>query len=250
MRVTVVPFSFAWLAVAAPVVSGCSLFDGVGGGGLSFDLPVATFKVDPNDPRWWPSPPQGVPHVVCSGPAALVTDCCQPPAPMAAVDCQAYPLTCDDDRMCSLVFDYDEAVEIDLGRDVPELQHRRGSVLAQATIAAIDTKVFAQVTRAGTERTVGGVDTLPLRTASLYVAPQGAGSARVPGAAFLAGIPLGSEDSHVDLAPDARRALSAFLTDFNTPFTLILSTHVVIGGAAVPKAVAQVEVAGRVDASF
>ena len=237
MRGTVVPFSSAWLAVAALVASGCSLFDGVGGGGMSFDLPVASFKVDPNDPRWWPSPPQGVPPVVCSGPAALVTDCCQPPVPMSAVDCQAYPLTCDDDRMCSLVFDYDDAVEIDLGRDVPELQHRRGWLLAQATLATINTTVF-------------GVDALPLRTAGLYVAPQGADSARAPGAVFLAGIPLGSEDSHVDLAPGARLALSTFLTDFNTPFTLILSTHVVVGGAAVPKAVAQVEVAGQVDASF
>jgi hypothetical protein len=249
MRGTVVPFSLAWLAAAA-VVGGCSLFDGVGGGGLSFDLPVATFKVDPNDPRWWPSPPKGVPAVVCRGPAALVTDCCQPPAPMSAVDCQAYPLTCGDDGMCSLTFDYDDAVEIDLGRDVPALQHRRGWVLAQATLAAIDTRVFAHVTRAGTDQTVGGVDTLPLRTASLYVAPQGADSARAPGAVFLAGIPLGSEDSHVDLAPGARLALSAFLTDFNTPFTLMLSTHVVVGSEAVPKAVAQVEVAGQVDASF
>ena len=250
MRGAVVPFSLAWLAAAAPVVGGCSLFDGVGGGGLSFDLPAATFRVDPSDPRWWPSPPQGVPSVVCRGPAALVTDCCQPPAPMSAVDCQAYPLTCGDDKMCSLTFDYDDAVEIDLGRDVSALQHRRGSVLAQATLATINTKVSAQVTRAGTETTVGGVDTLPLRSASLYAAPQGAPSARAVGAAFLAALPLGSADSHVDLAPDARFALSAFLTDFNTPFTLILSTRVVVESASVPETVVQFEVAGRVDASF
>jgi hypothetical protein len=169
---------------------------------------------------------------------------------MAAVDCQAYPLTCGDDGMCSLAFDYDDAVEIDLGHDVPTLQHRRGWVLAQATLATIDARVFAQVTRAGTDTTVGGIDTLPLRTASLYAAPQGAASARDPGATFLADIPLASADSQVDLAPNARTAFSAFLTDFNTPFTLIISTHVVERSTPLPKAVVQVEVAGRVDASF
>ena len=250
MRGAVVSFAPAWLAAAALIASGCSLFDGVGGGGLSFDLPAKTFRVDPADPRWWPSPPQGVPGVVCRGPAALVTDCCQPPAPMSAVDCQEYPLGCDDDGMCSLAFDYDDSVEIDLGRDVPALQHRRGWVLEQATLAAINTRVTAQVTRDGTETTVEGVDVLPLRAASLYAAPMGAASAHAAGAVFLAGVPLGSGEYHVTLSPDARVALSAFLTDFNTPFTLILSSHVVVRGAPVPTEVMQVELDGRVDASF
>jgi hypothetical protein len=120
---------------------------------------------------------------------------------------------------------------------VEALQHRRSSVFAQATLATINTTVL-------------GVDTLLLRSATLYAAPQGAPSARAAGAVFLASIPLGSADSQVDLAPDARLALSTFLTDFNTPFTLILSTHVVVKSAPVPNAVAQVQVAGRVDASF
>jgi len=50
---------------------------------------------------------------------------------------------------------------------------------------------------------------------------QGAKSDRAAGAVFLAGIPLTSGISHVDLAADAQDALSAFLMDFNTPFALI-----------------------------
>ena len=71
------------------------MFDQVGGGNLSFDLPATLFTIDSTDARWLSAPPNGVPDVVCSGPAALVSNCCQPPPPMAAVDCQAYPLSCD-----------------------------------------------------------------------------------------------------------------------------------------------------------
>jgi len=81
MRGTVGPLSLAWL-VAAGAAGGCSFFDEVGGANLSFDLPVARdFKINSTDSRWWPCPSLGVPDVVCSGAAALVSDCCQPPAP-------------------------------------------------------------------------------------------------------------------------------------------------------------------------
>jgi hypothetical protein len=240
MRGTVGPRSLAWL-VAASAAGGCSFFDGVGGGDLSFELPVAReFKIDSTDSRWWPCPSLGVPDVVCSGPAALVSDCCQPPAPMSAVDCQEYPLSCDQegDGMCALVFDYDDAVEIDLGRDVPALKDRPRRVLAQATLATIDTKVVPMV------------GTLPLRTASLYAAPQGTTSARAAGATFLADVPLGKGTGHVDLATQAQIGFSPFLTDFNTPFVLILSTHVVVKSGAPPSGVETIKVDGHVNASF
>ena len=238
MRGTVGPLSLAWL-VAAGAAGGCSFFDEVGGANLSFDLPVARdFKINSTDSRWWPCPSLGVPDVVCSGAAALVSDCCQPPAPMLAVDCQEYPLSCDPaDGYCALAFDYDDAVEIDLGRDVPALKDRPRSVLAQATLAIIDT-------------TVTPVGSLPLRTASLYAAPQGTTSARASGATFLADVPLGKETGHVDLAAQAQVGLSSFLTDFNTPFVLILSTHVVVKSGAAPSGVEAITVDGHVNASF
>jgi len=74
----------------------------------------------------------------------------------------------------------------DLGRDVPALKDRPRSVLAQATLASIDTTVTPMV------------GSLPLRTASLYAAPQGTTSARAAGATFLADVPLGKGTGHVD----------------------------------------------------
>jgi hypothetical protein len=239
MRGTVGPLSLAWL-VAASAAGGCSFFDEVGGGNLSFELPVAReFKIASTDSRWWPCPSLGVPDVVCSGPAALVSDCCQPPAPMHPVDCQEYPLSCDPaDGYCALAFDYDDAVEIDLGRDVSALKDRPRSVLAQATLATIDTTVTPMV------------GSLPLRTASLYAAPQGTTSARAAGATFLADVPLGKGTGHVDLAAQAQIGFSPFLTDFNTPFVLILSTHVVVKSGAPPSGVEAIKVDGHVNASF
>ena len=240
MRGTVGPFWLAWL-VAAVSAGGCSFFDQVGGGNLNFDLPInREFRIDSADSRWWPSPSPGVPDVICSGPAALVSDCCQPPEPMNPVDCQEYPLSCDPvDGYCTLAFDYDDAVEIDLGTDVPALKARPRLVLAQATLPTIGARVTF------------GVGSLPLRTASLYAAPQGTTSARAAGAIFLAEVPLGSDKSQeIHVGPRAQIGLLPFLSDFNTPFALILSTHVVMKSGPAPDGVETISVAGSVSASY
>ena len=115
---------------------------------------------------------------------------------MGAVDCQAYPLSCDKSGMCVLAFAYDDAKEIYLARDVPALQHQRYLVLAQATLASIDTTV--EVADAGS---------LPVQAASLYVAPQALPQLGAAGAVFLADIPLTSGTNHVDLtAPRGMRS--------------------------------------------
>jgi len=117
MRGTVGPLSLAWL-VAAGAAGGCSFFDEVGGANLKFsDLPVARdFKINSTDSRWWPCRRWVYQTWSVAARPRLVSDCCQPPAPMLAVDCQEYPLSCDPaDGYCALAFDYDDAVEIDLG---------------------------------------------------------------------------------------------------------------------------------------
>jgi len=234
MRGTIALALLSWLAVVSSA-SGCSLFEQTRGGAFSFDLPAVAFKFDPAAPQWWPSPPHGVPYAVCAGPEAQVSDCCHLSAP--AVDCQEYPLSCDDDGMCALAFDYDAVARVDLGASVPELQNRRGTVLAQADLAATTTEA-------------SGPGISLLRAASLYAAPDGATSAGAAGAVFLADVPLAEGEGQVDLAADAQIALSSFLVDFNTPFVLILSSHVVVEGAVGAKDVTTIEVAGQVSASF
>ena len=241
MRGTVGPLWVAWLAAAIPAAGGCSLFDQVGGGALSFDLTPAPFGISTTDSRWWQPPPTGVPQVVCRGPAALVADCCQlSPIIDPVVDCQEYPLSCDDHDRCALAFDYDDTNEIDL-RNVPALQDERHWVLAQATIDPLEIRV---------SKADAGIDPLPLRAVGLYVAPRGVVSAHAAGAMFLASIPWQSDDSQVTLAAEAQVALSTYLTDFNTPFDLILSGQVVEESGPVPTGELTIKLKGRVQASY
>lgn len=235
------------LAGLAMAGAGCSHADDVGGGEVSFDLPSALFKVasQPNEPRWRVSPPEGIPDVVCSGPAALTDDCCHPPGRESGVDCQRYPLSCDAAGWCALVFDYDDHFVVDLGGKVPALLERRGWVLASADLAEIE----CMVAPAG----------LPIESAALYVAPQGVLSPRSPASRLLTELPLDTEGETVRVALDAaaRFTLSAFLTDFNTPFSLILGARIAIEAphTKVEKpwtagATATFAIDGRVRASF
>jgi hypothetical protein len=241
MRGTVVPLGLIWL-VALAAAGGCSLSGEVGGGEVSFDLPAAEFEIDTSDVRWQLAPANGVPDVVCGGPAALISDCCQLPG----FDCQVYPLTCSDQR-CAMVFDYEDAMEMDVGNNVEVLQDRRKWVLARASLDAF-------------RRTVHVTDGFPLKQADLYVAPQGSHSKNATGARLLTSISLvatqstGAPDAQaapsVELPPEAQSALSSFLMDFNTPFSLILSAHVVVKSRDMARGEVAVRLTGRVNASF
>lgn len=258
-RLFVVP---AWMVLASV---GCT-HEEVGGGEVSFALPEAHFRVesDPNDPRWRAVPPEGIPNVLCSGPAALTDDCCRPPAQEASVDCQRYPLSCDAAGWCALAFDYDDQALIDMGSNVPVLRERRGWVMANAEPTKVKVKVTID-------------EGFPIESAALYVAPQGVLSPRAPASSFLVNIPLymdgagkvdmeddGAEEDDegitVDLDANARSVLSTFLVDFNTPFNLILAAHITIeakhtrleNAAWTPGtfATATFTISGRVRASF
>jgi hypothetical protein len=172
-------------------------------------------------------PPDGIPNVICSGAAALTEDCCNPPArgdePAKSIDCRRYPLSCDTDGWCALAFDFDAQAPIDLG-NVPALRERRGWVMANAEMAEIKTTLKEiRITEAGKMEP----EAFPLESAALYVAPKGGLSPKHPDSRFLAIIPH-APDSSVALDANARSALSTFLVDFNTPFTLILAIHVAI----------------------
>jgi hypothetical protein len=207
--------ALSWLAMAG---MGCTQNDDVGGGDVDFDLPKARFSVssDASEPRWRDVPPGGIPNVLCGGPAALTDDCCHPPAPdgsSESIDCQRYPLSCDLAGWCALAFDFDDQDTINLGTGVLALKERRGWVLANADLAVVDASV--------------DLADLPIESAALYVAPQGVLSPRSEASQFLTAIPL-NPSSSVALGANARRVLSTFLADLNTPFSLILTVRVAI----------------------
>jgi len=218
----------AWLAMAG---AACTNNEDVGAGEVSFDLPPVGFSVisGPSESRWRAMPPTGIPNVLCRGVAALTDDCCHPPAlagspePTESVNCQQYPLSCDNAGWCALVFEYSDSITIDLSR-LPALKSRRGWVLANADLAVLNCKVDL---RAGLPPNSPNLPSFPIESAALYVAPQGVLSPRAPSSRFLMDIPL-EADSSVALDAEARSVLASFLVDFNTPFTLILNARVAI----------------------
>jgi len=234
---------------------GCRQSDEVGGGEVEFNLPTAIFSVtsDPNDSRWLRVPPQGIPNQICRGNAALTDNCCHPVGFEEPIDCQQFPLSCDAAGWCALVFAYNDTADIDLGAHVPVLRERRDWVLARAELPVLKIQV--------TEQRRSDRPALPIESAQLYVAPQGVLSPRDPASRILASIPL-VPSSTVALDPDARSALSTFLTDFNTPFTLILVAHVAIESPHTSQddvtwqpseetfETLSIEIDGRVQASF
>jgi hypothetical protein len=178
-----------------------------------------------------------VPEVVCRGGAALVSDCCQPPAPAAAIDCRQYPVACDEqDGFCALIFDYEQTLELNLARDVPELQPLRDRVIAEVELDHLEARVAG--------------DELPVRHMDLFVAPAGTTSAGRAGALHLARLGAGPATTSIPLEPEARLAFAAFAVDHRSPFALVLLTHVVQRSGAAWQGTFSVQLTATLTARF
>jgi hypothetical protein len=207
---------------------------------LDFDLPLLTptFGVSSNNQRWPRMPPGGIPDLVCAGPEALTTNCCSPPAPIQAIDCQIYPLSCDSsDNTCAMVFDLEQSVDVDLAK-VRE-------------VAAVAGRVFSSVSLVSLTTVVTDAKELSiLRAASLCVAPEDATSSSAPGAASLAPVDLAPGTKVV--VPDAlaQAAFSGFATNYETPFSILLSAHLVIKSNSTTTGAVGFTVAARAEARY
>jgi hypothetical protein len=206
---------------------------------LDFTLRPLSFEVSNASAQWRQAPANLVPNLVCAGPQALVSDCCSPPAPAAAVDCQQYPVACDPaSNFCALTFDVEQAQEVNLVAGVP-------------AIAAVDGRVFTRVfltwlgsVATGLDTSATDLDELPIRSANLYIGPAGMGSSSNPAARLLAPVSLVPGESPLPLGAGAQEAFSSFARDYRAPFSLLLSTHLVIPSGVSPA----VKVTFRIDA--
>lgn len=205
---------------------------------LDFALRSLNFKVSSQSPQWRQAPPSGIPNMVCAGPQAVTTDCCSPPPPAQPVDCQQHPLACDpSDNFCALIFDVETRVDVDLVADV-------------AAVAAVDGRVFAEVSLLGLTTTVDGLDALPMRSANLYIGPQGLGSSSSPDAQMLAPVSLATGTNQVAPSAEAQQAFSRLARDYRTPFSLLLSAHFVLPNGSSPTGAVTVAVTGRARAVY
>jgi hypothetical protein len=208
---------------------------------LDFDLPLLTptFAVPSANQRWPPMPPGGIPDLVCAGPEALTTNCCSPPAPAQAIDCQIYPLSCDSsDNTCAMVFDFEQSADVDLTK-VRE-------------VAAVAGRIFSSVSLVSLTTVVTDKNELPvLRTASLFVAPEDATSSTTPGAAYLAPVDLLAPGAQV-VVPDAlaQAAFSGYATNYETPFSILLSAHMVLKHNSATTGAVGFTVAARSEARY
>jgi hypothetical protein len=205
---------------------------------LDFALRSLNFQVSSKSPQWRQAPENGIPNMVCAGPQAVTTDCCSPPPPAQPIDCQQYPVACDPiDNFCALTFDVETGVDVDLVADV-------------ADVAAVDGRVFAEVSLLELTTTVDGLAALPLREASLFVGPKGLGSSSSPDARLLAPVSLTTGTKSVVPDAQAQQAFSRFARDYRAPFSLLLYAHVVVPNGSSPAGSVTVGVAGRVRALY
>jgi hypothetical protein len=203
---------------------------------LDFELPVLSFTLTDGSLR--ASPPGDLPNLVCAGPLALVTDCCTPPAPAVAIDCQQYPVTCDPlVKLCALTFDVEPVVDMNL-------------VVNVAAVAAVDGRVFSSVSLVSLSATVELSGSLPIRSANLYVGPKGFGTSSSPAARLVTSVPLATGTAALVPAREAQQAFSDFACDYRTPFSWLLAAHVVILPGPRPSGSAIFEVAARAKAEY
>lgn len=205
---------------------------------LSFALPSdLTLRISSDDDEWHASP-VALPNMVCGGPHALGTDCCSPPPPMAAVDCQQYPLACDPaNNFCALTFDVTSAVRVDL---LPEV----------AEVAAADGRVWSRVSLRALTVSAKGLGSLPIRAAALYVGPLAADGIGGPSVRLLGPVALTEKASPVPVDGAGEDAFASFARDYRMPFVLWLAAHVVVANGTVPAGTVEFTVAGRVEAEY
>jgi len=157
--------------------------------------------------------------MVCAGPQALSTDCCAPPDPLPPVDCEKHPLICDPwDNLCKLAFDVESWVDVNLSTEV-------------AAIAEIDGWMFSRVSLLGAATSVEGLSPLledSIRGVELYIGPKGLPSASSPDARLLAVVHLSKEPTPLVFSQEAQDVFSSFARAYRTPFTILLSAHIVL----------------------
>lgn len=204
---------------------------------VTFELPSDLgFRISTDDSEWR-SGPVTVPNMVCAGPHALSTNCCSPPAPMAAVDCQQYPLACDpDSNFCALTFDVTSAARVDL--------------LPAVELAAADGRVWSRVSLRSLSISAQGLALLPIRSALLFVGPLAADGVGGPSVLPLAPVPLVEGESEVLVDRSGEEAFAYFARDYRTPFALWLSAHFAVSSGGISPAAVDFTVAGRVEVEY
>jgi hypothetical protein len=203
----------------------------------TFNLPAKTYSFDT---AAWNLPMGDIPAVPC-GDGQLVADCCNPPAPLPAVDCSVNSFACDN-NVCALHIPVSVSQVMDLKKEVPALSSFSNQSLIDVAITQIKYAYSSSM----------NVDLPPV---DLYLAPEGVTSASDPSAKKFGRtktIPAGATgDDTVDLDPSGGAAFTDYAHHFGTPFNFIAATTVVIpSGSPIPSGRVNIIVQGTATAGI
>jgi hypothetical protein len=189
-----------------------------------FDLPSRSYSFNSST---FNVPDPLMQEVACGTPP--VTDCCNPPPPLPAPDCNANTITCEPNAsgasVCTVQVTVSQSSPINLGQEVPALNNVTG--VLNIKIKKISYRVDANTL------------TVNLPDVILYVAPQGVTDPNDPNARRFGTLPaiaaMATPSGDVVLDPNAAQALNMFTQNIQTPFTFIAATTLKVSKAPTGK---------------
>jgi hypothetical protein len=199
--------------VLAVAISGCGLISS-DVTETPFDLPTKMYSFDTSS---FPVP-AGVTAEIPCGAGQLVVDCCMPPAGLPMPDCNATPLTCEQNEngtaVCTATVPVTQKQMLNFGQEVPELQSFTG-------ILKIKVKRISYLVMTNTL-------TVDLPDVDLYLGPASAMKWDDPGVVKFGTLPAiqagTTPGGDVQLVDGAEGILQRFTEDITQPISFIAST--------------------------
>jgi hypothetical protein len=204
----------------------------------SFQLPARMYSFDSSTF----SVPSAVTQEVPCGAGQIVTDCCNPPAPLPAPDCAMNMLTCEQNEngmnVCMAQVTVSQSTTMNLGQEVPSLS-------GFTSIVNIKIKKISYAVTANTL-------TVDLPDVALYLAPQGVtdpSDSRAQKFGTLPAIPsMMTPSGDVVLEPNAAQVFNAYTKNLQAPFNFIAGATLKVSKA--PTGKIDVTVGGTLAASL
>jgi hypothetical protein len=181
---------------------------------IKFNLPARMYSFDSSSFNV----PAGISGEVPCGAGQIVTDCCNPPAPLPAPDCSTNPITCEQNEngmdVCMAQAKVSQSQTMNLGQDVQQLSGLTGVV-------------SISIKRISYEVTMNTLD-VNVPDVVLYLAPSGVTDPSDPSAKKFGTLPaiaaMTTTSGDVVLEPNSAAVLESFTGNLQSPFTFIAAT--------------------------
>ena len=201
---------------------------GAGCGLISSDVAEIKFNLPPRMYSFDSSSfgvPAGLSAEVPCGAGQIVTDCCNPPAPLPAPDCSANPLTCEQNEnganVCMAQATVSQSQMMNLGQEVQQLSGLTG--LVSISIKRISYQVTANTLDVNVPDVI------------LYLAPAGVTDPNDPSAKKFGTLPaiaaMTTTAGDVVLEPNSAAVLESFTSNIQQPFMFIAATTLKVSHA-------------------